>query len=122
MCQASLHIGVVSSKKDRITADEIIKFMENNGYDDDINDVTIMEVDSEGNPIPETAQKLGNIATIELTPEPDTMDAVQQQKEQGELIYLGLCEAIDPEPKYDLKQKHYDETHSRKSNWHKRYF
>lgn len=110
MDQANLHIGAVISKKDRITADETIKFMEDNGYSGDVNDVTIMEVDSEGNPIPETAQKLGDIATIELTPEPDTM--------------FTLCydEIIDSEPKYDLKQKHYDETHSRKSDWHKRYF
>lgn len=85
-------------------------------------DVTIMEVDSEANPIPETAQKLGYIATIELTPEPDTMDTQVLSKEMDGIFALCYDEFIDSEPKYDPKQKHYDETHSRKSNWHKRYF
>jgi len=122
MRQENLHIGVVNSKKDHITADEINKFIEDNGYDVDINGVTIMEVDSEGNPIPETAQKLGHIDTIELTPESDTMVIQVLSKEMDGVFTLCYDEVIDSEPKYDLKQKHYNETHSRKSNWHKRYF
>lgn len=124
MYQANLHIGSVGGN--HITADKIIKFMEDNGYSGDVNDVTIMEVDSEGNPIPETAQKLGNIATIELTPEPDTVDIQELEDSTPISVWTEISDAdIAAEiemNKFKNKQLHYDETHSRKSNWHKRYF
>ena len=110
-----MHIGVIAGDGDRITAEKIIKEIEN---------LTLYETDSDGNPIPETGQKLSDVATIELTPEEldETAEDFHLLNDIDGSFILGRFEAIDPEPRYDPKQKHYDETHSRKAKWHKRYF
>lgn len=95
-------------------------------------EITIMKVDSEGDPIPETAQKLGNIEHVDISAEEENymsedtnIVAISPQELEDSTLISGWTEMICAEAAEEEKvnkQHHYDETHSRKSNWHKRYF
>lgn len=89
-------------------------------------EITIMKVDSEGNPIPETAQKLGDVKNADISAEDTNIVAISPQELEDSTPISGwiemLCAEVAEEDKAYKQQIHYDETHSRKSNWHKRYF
>jgi len=94
-------------------------------------EITIMEVDSEGNPIPETAQKLGNIEHVDISAEEENYMSEdtnivaispQELEDSTHISYWTEMICAEAEEEKVNKQCHYDETHSRKSNWHKRYF
>lgn len=88
-------------------------------------EITIMEVDSKGNPIPETGQKLGDVKNADISSEDTNSVAISSQELEDSTPISGWIEIICAEAAEEEKinkQLHYDETHSRKSNWHKRYF
>ena len=88
-------------------------------------EITIMEIDSKGNPIPETAQKLGDVKNADISAEDTNIVAISPQELEDSTPISGWTEMICAEAVEEEKlnkQLHYDETHSRKSNWHKRYF
>ena len=90
-----------------------------------LDEVYLYEMDDEGNPIPETAQKLGNIEHIDITAEDTNAVAISPHELEDSTPIAGWTEIICAnavEEDRVNKQLHYDETHSRKSNWHKRYF
>lgn len=84
----------------------------------------LYEMDSEGNPIPETAQKIGDIKSVDISAEDTAIIQVDPNPVAGMWTEISDTDiAVEIEMgKLKNKQIHYDETHSRKSNWHKRYF
>ena len=93
--------------------------MTNNIYE-----LYLYEIDSEGNPIPETAQKISDIGSVDISAEDTTIIQVDPNPVAGQWTEISDADiAVGIEMNnYKNKQLHYDETHSRKSNWHKRYF